>query len=480
MTINDIIDRSSNFDQKDKELIKNNGVVFTDRSICDIIIEQINPSINDVICEPSVGKGAFIFSLLEYFKKKHTILELVDFVENRLYCFDINQSFINEFKILLFNYFIIQGYDDNPPNLNNLKCEDFLLSNDHYDIIIGNPPYVRIQNMDKEYLNTLKQNLKSVTLGNIDMYYAFLEKALQVSKKVGFIIPNSFIKNKSGKFIREIIKDRVNYIYDFENNKVWDNISTYTSIIICEDLCDTINYQTNTQLISKDKNELCSDIWLFEDMITGTNSLSDMIISYNGGLATIKDNIYKMDTYDENYCYKDDYVIEKGICEKYIKGTKDRTFKDHKYILYPYDEVILDESTISNKFPLAYKYLCDKKEDLATRDKGKTSKYESWYAYGRKQGMMKKKQGIQIILPLTFLKSRGIHYIEIPSDQNSLVLSGILVDIIPEKFNDFLQVISSEDFYKYCELNNKILSDKNRVDDKWLCLTVNTLRKYKY
>lgn len=479
MTINDIINRSSRFDQKDKDLIKNNGVVFTDRKICDIIIERINPSINDVICEPSVGKGAFVFSLLEFFKKKHTILELVEFTENRLHCFDINNSFINELKILLINYFIIQGYDK-PPNLNNLKCEDFLLDNNHYDVIIGNPPYVRIQNMDKEYLNKLKENLKSVTLGNVDLYYAFLEKSLQASNKVGLIIPNSFIKNKSGKFIREIIKDRVSYIYDFENNKVWENISTYTSIVICENTTDVINYQTNTKLISKNKSELTSDIWIFEDIETGTNNLSDMIISYNGGLATIKDNIYKMDSYDDNYCYKDGYMIEKGICEKYIKGTKDRTFGDHKYILYPYDETILDENILSHKYPLAYKYLCDKKEDLSTRDKGKIDKYESWYAYGRKQGMMKKKQGTQVILPLTFLKSRGIHCIEIPTEENSLVLSGILVDIIQDRFEEFMKVISSEEFYKYCELNNKILSDKNRVGDKWLCVTVNTLRNFKY
>jgi hypothetical protein len=66
--------------------------------------------------------------------------------------------------------------------------------------------------MDKDYLGKLKLELKSVSLGNVDLYYAFLEKSLSHSKKVGFIIPNSFIKNKSGSFIREIVKDRLKYI----------------------------------------------------------------------------------------------------------------------------------------------------------------------------------------------------------------------------------------------------------------------------
>lgn len=52
MNIDEIINKSSHFDQKDKKLIKENGVVFTNRTIC----------------EPSVGKGAFVFALLDFFR----------------------------------------------------------------------------------------------------------------------------------------------------------------------------------------------------------------------------------------------------------------------------------------------------------------------------------------------------------------------------------------------------------------------------
>lgn len=482
-TIEEIIKRSQFFDQNDKELIKNDGVVFTGIEICDQIINHINPNINETVCEPSVGRGAFVFSLLEKFRKEgRTPDEIKLFIENNLYCYDINQTFISELKQMLSSYIYILGIESNL-NLSNIKCDDFLIQNQNWDVIIGNPPYVRIQNLKKEYLELLKKDLKSVTLGNIDLYYAFLEKSLKSSNRVGFIIPNSFIKTKSGKFLREIIKDNVTYIYDFCSDKVWEKISTYTCIVVCEsNLSESINYVTSKNNVIKLKSDLSDDKWIFLDQKSGDNKLGDMLNYCSGGLATIKDNIYKIDKFDNNYCYKGNNKIEFGICKKVVKATKEKRFDTHKWIIYPYDEIgkVLSESFISEKYPLAYQYLLKSRKDLDTRDKGKTEKYDAWYAYGRRQGLLKQKKGRMIILPLTFLRSRGVHFIEVPENDECVVLSGILVDIKEECFDIFIETISSDDFYNYCELNNKTLKDTNGSDDLWLSITTTTLRNYMY
>jgi adenine-specific DNA-methyltransferase len=480
MTIDEIIKKSNSFDQKDKNSIKNSGVVFTDKSICNKIIEKLNPKIDDIICEPSVGKGVFVFSLLEYFRKNHSILELLNFVNNNLHCYDINNEFLTEFKSLLINYFEYFNCNEKL-NFNNIKNDDFLLQNKKYDIIIGNPPYIRIQNIDKKYLNELKNELKSISLGNIDMYYAFIEKSLLYSNKIGFIIPNSFIKNKSGFFIRDIIKDRLKYIYDFKNEKVWNNISTYTAIIICEnEISNTIQYETKNLKIEKDKSELSNITWIFENINNnGNNKLIDMINYHSNGLATLKDDVFKMDYCDDLFCYKNGFKIEKNICKKYIKATTDRKFDDYKYIIYPYKNgKIIDETDLKNNYKFCYQYLLSRKEDLIKRDKGKIEKYDAWYAYGRKQGLLKDKKGDCIILPLTFLKSRNIHFIEIDDAEECLVLSGIYVDVKKDMKQDFLKIISSDEFYKFCELNNKILPDGS--DGLWLSLNTGCLKNYRY
>lgn len=477
MSIEEILKLSSSFNEKDTELIKTNGVVFTDQIICNNIIDKLNPTINDIVCEPSVGKGAFVFSLLEKFRNNgETILDITNFVENNLYCYDINMDFINEFKKLLREYFIELGYNEDL-DLYNIRCADFLIENLNYDIIMGNPPYVRIQNMDKNYLDLLKKDLKSITLGNIDLYYAFIEKSLKVSKRVGFIIPNSFIKTKSGKFIRQIIKENISYLYDYGLEKVWQDISTYTCILICGDKCDDLIYETNKGIIQKNKTELSDDIWLFGEKNSGDKILSELINYCSGSIATIKDDVFKIDT----GFLKKGFKIEQGICKKVIKATRDREISDHKWIIYPYDmnSKILDENFIKTEYPNAYTYLLSRKDDLNTRDKGKVDKYDSWFSYGRRQGLLKERDGKRIMLPLTFLKSRGIHIIEIPLNEEVINISGILLDIKEDKFDEFIDAINSEDFYNYCEQNNKTLLDKANSDDVWLSLTTTSLKQFK-
>jgi adenine-specific DNA-methyltransferase len=482
-SIEQIIEWSQEFNQSDKNLIKNDGVVFTVNKICNQIIEIVNPHISEKICEPSVGRGSFVFAILEKFRKegkKNT--EIKYFVENNLYCYDINKKFIDDFKKAVECYLSILGIDGQI-NLSNIKCDDFLLQKERWDLIIGNPPYVRIQNLKREYLELLKKDLKSTTLGNIDLYYAFLEKSLKSSNRVGFIIPNSFIKTKSGKFLREIIKDNIKYIYDFCSDKVWEKISTYTCIVVCEStISESINYVTSKNNLIKFKSDLSDDKWIFSEQTGGDSKLGDTINYCGGGLATIKDNIYKIERFDSKYCYIGNNQIEFGICKKVIKATKERRFDTHKWIIYPYDErgKVLSESFISDNYPLAYQYLLKSRKDLETRDKGKTEKYDIWYAYGRRQGLLKEKKGRVIILPLTFLKSRGLHFIEVPEDDECVVLSGILVDIKEECFDMFIETITSDYFYNYCELNNKILKDTKGSDDLWLSITTTTLKNYMY
>lgn len=444
MTVKDIIIQSCKFDTKNKDLIKKEGVVFTSLNICNQIIEKLEPKITDTICEPSVGKGIFIFALLEWFRNKGENIESIKcFVETNLWCYDINADFLNEFKYLLDIYFNLFGVSN--VDYKNIICEDYLSSNNKYDIILGNPPYVRIQNLDKDYLNKLKLELDSVKLGNIDIYYAFIEKSLKQADKIGFIIPNSWIKSKSGNFLRDLLKDKIIYLHDFRLEKIWKNISTYTCILICGKTDKQYNFTAEKI------------------------DLSNMINYCSVGIATLRDDVYKMDSFDDYFCFKGDFKIEKEMCKKIIKATKSKTIADYTYIIYPYiNTKIMEEDFIKLNYPLTYKYLLSCKEILKTRDSGKTENYEYWYAYGRKQGLLKEINGRRILLPLTFRKSTGIYYIEITED--ILNLSGILVDIKEEKFDEFITIINSKEFSNYLELVNKVLTDKKDSIDLFLTL----------
>jgi len=478
--IKELIDYSQDFEHS-KGLFKEEGIVFTDKDICNIIINRLMPSIDEKICEPSVGKGSFVFNLLEYFLKQgHIIKEIVNFVENNLFCFETNKNIFNEFKLLLSNYFEIYEYAHDL-DMKNIFNSDFLETNNNYDVSLGNPPYIRIQNLDKDYLETLKKQFKSISIGNVDIYYAFLEKCLKNSKRIGFIVPNSFFKNKSGNNLRDVLYDRIDYVYDYGTYKVWNKVSTYTCILTCQEKkIDKLTYENKNKRIDISKGELTHNkIWIFNKQEKNHNKLDDMIISISGGLATLKDNIYKIDSFDDNYCYKDGFKIEKEICSKCVKATKTKDY-NYNYIIYPYIfSDIIKEEVLIEKFPMCYKYLLSKKTDLSKRDKGKTEKYATWYAYGRKQGLLKKYQGTRFILPLMFLKNNGIHIIEVPKNDEVLVLSGIMIEIKSGFEQEFKDTISQSSFYDYCENNNKVLSDSAKNEDSlWISLTTTSIRNY--
>ena len=231
----------------------------------------------------------------------------------------------------------------------------------------------------------------------------------------------------------------------------------------------------------KNKKDLSYNKWIFENINIGNNNLIDMVNYHSIGIATLKDDVFKMDSHDELFCYKNGQKIEKEICKKYIKATKSKYFSDYKYIIYPYiNGKIINEDTLIKKYPFCYKYLLSRKNDLLSRDKGNISKYDSWYAYGRKQGLLKERKGDCIILPSTFINSRDINYIEVPENEECLVLSGIFIDIKKGMKDRFIEQIKSDNFYKFCETNNKILSDKKNSNSIWLNLSSKTIKDYSY
>ncbi len=73
-----------------------------------------------------------------------------------------------------------------------------------FDIVIGNPPYVRVDDIAKE--SKILYNLTfSTCSGKFDLYYLFFEKALSISSELGiinFITPNKFCAATSGEVLR--------------------------------------------------------------------------------------------------------------------------------------------------------------------------------------------------------------------------------------------------------------------------------------
>jgi adenine-specific DNA-methyltransferase len=396
----DLIIKLDNLQDK---TIKSDGVIYTPWYVVSAMINIAKPTPSMSIIEPSCGHGAFLFGLLHYAKDNFELTgpTILDWFINNVTGVDISKNTITELKYTL-SLFFKKHYqmDVLPESFTNIVCNDGLLfSSKEYDLAIGNPPYIRTKNLEESYLKMLREKYVSCNSGNVDIYYAFVEKYATCSNEMCFITPNGFIGNKSGKKLREILSESLVKLIDFKEHKVFQDAAVYTCIIKTKKMSvDIVEYSND--LIQQPTIKSRSDI-LLNTIVSG-----ELIKTVYSGIATLCDKVFKVTLKNNKYFAsidKTQYEIEAGIVVPYLKLTKVKSndFSGIDYMIYPYDldKKIIPEDELKHKFPLTYMYLSLCKNKLAQRDKGKTKDYDSWYAYGRRQGLNKITSKKIIIIP---------------------------------------------------------------------------------
>jgi hypothetical protein len=108
-----------------------------------------------------------------------------------------------------------------------------------YDYVVGNPPYVRVQNLP-EGQKAMMERLYETTTGNYDIYCPFYERGLEWlvddSGKLGFITPNQFMVTDYGEGLRRVLlqKSLIKEVYDFRDSGVFEDATNYPAIVIAE------------------------------------------------------------------------------------------------------------------------------------------------------------------------------------------------------------------------------------------------------
>ncbi|KQH83098.1 Eco57I restriction-modification methylase domain-containing protein [Thermococcus thioreducens] len=108
-----------------------------------------------------------------------------------------------------------------------------------FDFIVGNPPYVRIQNLKKEspeYVEFLNRFYES-SHKNYDLAIPFIERGyslLRDNGELGFIVTKKWMKADYGEKMRGILakEKAVRLIIDFGDGQVFKGATTYTMILV--------------------------------------------------------------------------------------------------------------------------------------------------------------------------------------------------------------------------------------------------------
>lgn len=447
--------------------IKKSGIVYTPNYIVDEMINLSKIKPTDKIIEPSCGHGMFIFGLLNKMKPNFINGEkLLNWFKCNITGIEIESETVIELKESLALYFKKNFQIDKDSNyFDNIINEDSLFYKEEieYDICIGNPPYVRTKNIDLNYLKRLRTAFDTCSKGNVDIYYAFIEKYTNSCKKVCFITPNTYLKNESAKSLRDFLFDKVNYLIDFKDHLIFENAKIYTCIFEATKHKKDNNIEYKNTLNEEFENIESKELFKVKEKIK-----TEYVIY--SSIATLCDSYYMAYEKDGKYYsyYNDkEYEIEKEILIPYIKLTKQKQEEIiHNYIIYPYDnnKKTIKEELFKQDYPKAYQYLSDIKDTiLVKRDKGKVDRYEEWYSYGRKQGIYDFVSGDVVCVPLMIGGNcipKKLDISDFVSKYNRILFtSGFIIPCVPEN-KSLCNFVLSDDFREYIKEHAKILPGK--------------------
>lgn len=474
----DLIIRIDKLQNKEK---KEKGVVYTPFSVVQKMIEISKPTKDIDIIEPSCGHGAFLFGLLNYMKKKYNLSgkELFKWFIYKVTAIELSKDTVEDLKDMLSLYFL-KHFNLHLKNNEfiNIKNEDALYYKGlpKYDLCLGNPPYIRTKNLEIDYLNKLRKEFKSCEKGNIDIYYAFIEKFGNMSSNLCLITPNSFLTNLSAVKVREWVGKRVTHLIDFKEKIIFSDARTYTCIFNCSNsnnIKDNFLYsnEIDDSFIVKNRNSF------FNEKQTNNNFI---VLS---GLATLCDSIYLVKKNGKKFYAlfeNKKYEIEKKILAPYLKLSKikNNDLSNINYMIYPYDKnkKIINEEILKNEYPLTYKYLLIVKNRLKQRDKGKVENYESWYAYGRKQGLHTIVSEKVIAIPQMIRSDCRPVLLSIKNllkeFEKIVFTSGYIVPVID---NNEIDIFMSNNFLEFAKYNGKAWPGKG---EPYHSLTVKQIRGF--
>jgi len=314
------------------------------------------------ILDPACGSGAFLNAALSFLIKEHGLIDELeakisdsslvfhdidkDILENNLYGVDINEESVEIAQLSLWLRTAKPHRKLNSMN-QNIKCGNSLISDPAiagdkafdwqkefpkvferggFDVVIGNPPYVNVENIsvkDKEYY---KKNFQSF-FKRSDLFSLFVEQGLiRLAKpegQVSFIIPSIVLNNLSYQLLRDLFLD-YNWLREvsYVGGNVFSDATVDTSILVFDKRgADSINLRHAKDFFNAKERTVKSGYFkAFNNAISISEDSSDAVADkmFNSEFTTVDEHFAVFQGIvtgnNETYLFScDDEAARKGI-----------------------------------------------------------------------------------------------------------------------------------------------------------------------
>ena len=485
------------------------------------------------ILDPACGSGAFLNAALQFLMAEHRLIDEMEakvagsslvfqdvensILENNLFGVDINEESVEIAQLALWLRTAKPHRKLNTLS-ENIKCGNSLISDPAiagekafnwqeqfpkvfekggFDVVIGNPPYVRVQQLDYETIDFLKSIYKTA-LKRIDMSLCFIEKSKELIKSngiVSFITSNQFLTTEYGQAMRKFLLEDyfLTKCVDFGDLKIFEDAMTYVSIFSFTnipqksfDYCRVkeIKDAENGQYDNFHKivlSDLTEDNWnlqnysmskIFQRVFENDKTIEDLGNAWYG-IVTGADSVFIFDRedYEKTEIEKDLFLplLRAQSCGKYYCE------KAEKYVLYPYkyedgETVLLSQDEIENKYPNGWKYFLEHKEELESR-KDSRSTFEGrddWYCltrFGQKKIFNRDKivtpgevKGHKFCIDRSQAGYSGARVFGITIDKEDISLEYVLCNLNSSLIRSYLQSTASLKAGGYYSYSSNVLN----------------------
>ena len=354
------------------------GQVFTPPFVVDLMLDLPQ---NKTLCGRKIlatgcGDGAFLSALTrryiaEFLRNSSDLNALKKDLEKNIIGVEIDGEILAQCRLNLDKVACKFGLKNVAWNLQN---GDFLELwqnyKEQFDLVIGNPPYIRVHN--------LNENARKFTRGGMsDLFLIFFELGFECLKNGGelvFIAPSSWLNSKAGLNLRRQIKEQRHLasIIDFAHEKIFDKITTYSFIssfvkgkkhefVGCSEFA-------NGKILKKRKIAYENLFLPNGEIFLGEMKFKEILnlkpLSVKNGFATLCDEFFFGDfsgfTYPKIRAYK---------------ASNGKWFE----CIYPYDEF--------GRFKSPKGAVLQRYKAYETRLKKRDLRGASWLEFGRSQGL---------------------------------------------------------------------------------------------
>ncbi len=224
------------------------GVVYTKRWVVELLLDLAgyraeNNLLNRLAVEPAAGDGAFLGPMIERLLDCcHRLNRPFSDCRNSLIAYELDEESAERARGLALGILAERGVKRQVAKElagSWVRTGDYLFDamTIEADFVIGNPPYVRLEDIPEETASLYREAYPTMR-GRADLYIAFFEAALRQLKDGGvcaFICADRWMRNQYGGELRELVTSdfAVEVVIEMHNADAFhDEVDAYPAITV--------------------------------------------------------------------------------------------------------------------------------------------------------------------------------------------------------------------------------------------------------